>query len=96
MIPHRRYFRPASPARLGLELPPLTALAEGLAKLFPAAGGCPEPNQLAQPSRPQVNPKGPGGCRQRTGPQREVAIDIRNLAHTYMKGTPWLIPRWRM
>jgi energy-coupling factor transport system ATP-binding protein len=88
--PQAVFSDPQRLARLGLELPPLTALAEGLAKLFPGVPvGALTPNQLAQaipdPGESERSRRLPPA---EQAPQREVAIDIRNLAHTYMKGTP--------
>lgn len=88
--PREVFSDPRRLAALGLELPPLTALAEGLTDLFPGVPvGALTPEELAQaipdPLETERSRRLPAG---EPDPQRETAIDILNLGHIYMKDTP--------
>lgn len=88
--PREVFSDPQRLAGLGLELPPLTALAEGLKELFPGvpvgaltpeelADAIPDPNEMQRSRRlPAAEAR----------PQREEIIAVRNLKYIYMKDTP--------
>lgn len=88
--PREVFSDPGRLAGLGLELPPLTALAEGLQGLFPGAPvGALTPEELADaipdPDAAEKTRRLPAP---EPHPQREAAIAVRGLAYTYMKDTP--------
>ncbi|TLN09551.1 ATP-binding cassette domain-containing protein, partial [bacterium] len=88
--PREVFSDPQRLAAFGLELPPLTALAEGLRGLFPGVPvGALTPEELAEAV---PDPLEAERARQlptaEAHPQRAVAIEVRGLGHTYMKDTP--------
>lgn len=88
--PRAVFSDPRRLAEFGLELPPLTALAEGLEGLFPGVPvGALTPAELADAIRdPDEDEKARRLPAAVPHPQRETAIDVHALAHTYMKDTP--------
>ncbi len=88
--PREVFSDPQRLAGLGLELPPLTALAEGLQDFFPVVPvGALTPEELADaipdPDTIQRARRLPAGAPQ---PAREAVIEVGNLAYIYMKDTP--------
>jgi energy-coupling factor transporter ATPase len=82
-------------AALGLEPPPLSLLAAGLARRWPQfANGHLGPAELAEALIPLLRPAAPG-----VGPNREQRVEaqsseersvisVRDLSHVYLQGTP--------
>jgi energy-coupling factor transport system ATP-binding protein len=89
-VPRIVFSDPQRLSTLGLELPPLTALAEGLQSFFPALpAGVLTPEELANaipdPTGAEMARRLPAA---EAHPQRAVAIDVSHLEYVYMRETP--------